>query len=56
MKLADYHRGYRERLGRWLLNPFYIHALGDWMDYIFSTPAMCLRPGPGDALQAPSVL
>jgi hypothetical protein len=55
MDLVAYHRGYRERLGRWLLNPFDLHVLGDWMDFIFSTPAMP-PAGRGDASRASPVL
>jgi hypothetical protein len=40
MSLAEYHRGYRERLGRLLLNPFDINAFMEWLRWT------ALNPGP----------
>jgi len=33
MDLAEYHRGYRERLGRWMLNPWDLEALWEWLSW-----------------------
>jgi hypothetical protein len=38
MSLAEYQRGYRERLGRVMLNPFDLTAFTDWLRWTFQNP------------------
>lgn len=38
MTLEEYHRGYRERLGRVMLNPFDLNAFMDWLQWTARNP------------------